>query len=171
MQSYNAKKRPVIELPWTTSEKILEFIGILALCTSFFLLARYWSVLPEKIPTHFNFAGKPDGWGGKESLFILPVLGTFMYIIMKLLSKYPQIYNYPVEITEANAAFQYLLGRKVINWLRTLVVILFGYLEWNSINVALGNSAGLGSWFIFAVLTLTFIPPILYIMKARANKT
>lgn len=171
MQSYNSRRRPVIELPLTTSEIMLEISGVITILTTFFLLARYWAILPVKIPTHFNFTGVPDDWGGKESLFILPVLGTLMYAIMRLLSKYPQIYNYPVEITEENAAFQYLLGRKVINWLRTLLVILFGYLEWNSISVALGDSTGLGSWFIFVVLAFTFVPLILYVMKARKNKT
>lgn len=169
MHSYNTRKRPVIDLPLTASEIILEISGVLTILATYFLLVRYWAVLPAKIPTHFNLSGTPDNWGGRESLLVLPVLGTLMYAIMRLLSKYPQIYNYPVEITEENAAVQYLLGRKVINWLRTLLVLLFGYLEWNSISVALGSSTGLGSWFTFIVLLFTFVPLVLYVIKARGN--
>ena len=166
MQSYNARKRPIIQIPATPSEIILEFIGILALFAMIFLLVKYWPVLPEKIPTHFGLSGKPDGWGGKESLLFLPVLGMFMYVIMWWLSRYPQIYNYPVQITEENAPIQYLLGRKVINCLRTSSVILFGYLEWTSIKAALAESSGLGPRFIIVVLLFAFVPLIFYIWKS-----
>jgi len=166
MPSYYSTKRPVIQLPATWSEIILEFIGILAILGTLFLLAKYWTILPQKIPTHFGISGKPDGWGGKESLLFLPVLGIIMYASMWFVSKYPHIYNYPVQITEENAPFQYLIGRKMINWLRTFLVILFGYLEWVSIKTALGESSGLGPWFIIVILLFAFVPLIFYIWKS-----
>lgn len=160
-------KRPVIDLPITSIELILEFIGIGAIFTTFVLLSKYWPVLPEIVPTHFGISGEPDGWGGKASLFLLPVTGTFLYVCMWFLSKYPHIYNYPVTITEDNAPGQYLMGRKIINWMRTFVVVLFGCLEWISIQTALGNSPGPGPWFIAVVVLFSFVPPIYYIIKAR----
>jgi uncharacterized membrane protein len=166
MQNYKTAKRPVIDLPITSIEIIIEVIGIMAIFIMFLILNKYWLLLPDIIPTHFGISGKPDGWGGRESLFFLPVLGTFMYTGMWFLSKYPHIYNYTVTITEENAPFQYLMGRKIINWLRTFVVVLFGYIEWGSIQAALGKSSGLGPWFIAAVILFLSGPIIYYLMKA-----
>ncbi|MEN6384570.1 MAG: DUF1648 domain-containing protein [Phycisphaerales bacterium] len=165
-----SSKRPKIELPITLIEIVFELAGIMAIFSMILILSKYWPSLPETIPTHFGFSGKPDGWGGKESLLFLPILGTFMYICMWFLSKYPHIYNYPVTITEENAPVQYLIGRKIINWTRTFVAILFGYLEWASIQGALGKSPGLGPWFILVVLLFSFAPIIYYIMQARQGK-
>jgi hypothetical protein len=166
MQNHRTAKRPVIELPITSIEIIIELTGIIAIFVMFLILYKYWPVLPEIIPTHFGISGKPDGWGGRGSLFFLPILGTFVYICLWFLSKYPHIYNYPVTITEENAPVQYLMARKLINWLRTFVVVLCGYTEWVSIQVALGKSSGLGPWFIAVVLLLTSGPIIYYVMKA-----
>lgn len=170
MQKYRTSKRPVIELPITLTEIIMELAGTIAIFSMILLLGKYWPVLPEMIPTHFGFYGKPDDWGGKESLLFLPVLGTLMYICMWFLSKYPHIYNYPIAITEENAPVQYLIGRKILNWTRTSVVILFGYIEWVSIQAALGNSPGPGPWFIPVVLLFTIAPIIYYIMKAHKGE-
>lgn len=170
MQNHRNAKRPVIDLPITTIELILELIGILTIFTTFVLLSKYWHVLPDIIPTHFGVSGKPDGWGAKKSLLTLPVLGTFMYIGMWVLSKYPHIYNYPVKITEKNAADQYLIGREMINYIRTLVVLLFGYMEWVTIQTALGNSTGVGSWFIGVLLFFSFAPAIVYLFKSLKYK-
>ncbi len=167
MQNYTASKRPIIKLPITPTEIILELTGTMALLTMLFVLIKYWSILPATIPTHFGFSGNPDGWGGKESLLFLPILGMLLYVCMGLLSRYPHTFNYPVPITEENAPVQYLLGRKIINWLRTFVVILFGYLEWVSIQTALGNLSGLGPWFIAIILIVTFIPIVSYVINAR----
>lgn len=170
MQYYGTAKRPVIKLPITLTEIIFEIVGIIAIFSMLLILARYWPGLPEVIPTHFGFSGKPDGWGGKESLLFLPILGTFMYICMWFLSKYPHIYNYPVAITVDNAPFQYLIGRKMLNWTRTFMVIMFGYIEWSSIQAALGKSPGLGPWFILIVLLFAIGPIIYYVIKARQSK-
>lgn len=167
IQNYRTAQRPVIELPITLTEIIFELAGITAIFSMIVILSKYWPGLPDIIPTHFGFSGKPDGWGGKESLLFLPMLGTFMYICMWFLSKYPHIYNYPVAITEENAPVQYLIGRKIINWTRTFVVILFGYIEWVSIQAAMGISPGLGPWFILVVLLFPIAPIIYYVIKAR----
>ena len=42
--------------------------------------------LPSQIPTHFNIEGKPDAWGGPDSIFIGPgIMGAvslFVYVLM-----------------------------------------------------------------------------------------
>jgi len=65
------------------------------------VLANY-SRLPERIPTHFDIAGRPDSWGGRSTILILAAtalgLTALFYLLMPLVSrldKNPQIVNIP----------------------------------------------------------------------------
>jgi uncharacterized membrane protein len=61
------------------------FVFIIALVPVFYLAAVYNS-LPEIIPTHFGFSGKPDGFGNKKTLWItgaiLPVVSIGIYFLL-----------------------------------------------------------------------------------------
>lgn len=54
--------------------------------------------------------------------------------------------------------------------LKAQVVWLFVYLQWQTIQVALGNSTGLGSWLVIAVLLAMLVPMLIYIVAARKNR-
>lgn len=48
-------------------------------------LASIWQELPDKVPTHFNTQGDPDGWSGKSLLLLIPAaLGAGIYLVMLL---------------------------------------------------------------------------------------
>jgi uncharacterized membrane protein len=70
----------------TAFRKELPIIGIMLM--PFVYLAFIWKTLPDKVPTHWNYKGEVDDWGGKFSLigllFMLPVL---VYIIMLVAPK------------------------------------------------------------------------------------
>jgi uncharacterized membrane protein len=58
--------------------------------------------LPPRIPTHFNFAGNADRWGGKEGVVWLAVMAWGMTLIfyllghnMRRLNRKPQSLNIP----------------------------------------------------------------------------
>jgi uncharacterized membrane protein len=69
-----------------TLKKELPLIGIVL--APFVYLVIIWNMLPEKIPTHWNFKGEIDKWGDKYSLivllFLLPVL---TYVLMLVVPK------------------------------------------------------------------------------------
>jgi len=56
--------------------KALEVIGAAALAAMFWMT---WSALTgpnhlrDKIPTHFDVAGRPNAWGSSITLFLLPL--------------------------------------------------------------------------------------------------
>lgn len=56
-----------------------------------------YSTLPDRIPVHFNWDGTPDRWGNKSILnfFMLPGLSTIISLFMLIISRYPQVYNFP----------------------------------------------------------------------------
>lgn len=70
----------------------------------------YWGKAPEVVPTHYNFKGEIDAYGSKNTLFILLPIAVITYIGIAILAKFPNIYNYPVEINPRNKEKQYLMA-------------------------------------------------------------
>jgi uncharacterized membrane protein len=161
--------RPKIDIPRSGLEKMLEIGSTLGTIFGIYLLWRYWAVLPHTIPTHFNFAGQPDGWGGKGTLLILPIVSVFLFCTLTILQRFPQIYNYPVVITEANARQQYSLARTFLTWLFFELVWFFAYLEWKTIQAALGQIQGLGL-VVVALMAVTIGTTVYYIRLSHKAK-
>jgi len=46
-------------------------------------LVTIWRELPDKVPTHFNFEGKANGWSNKTTMLFMPgVFGVGIYALM-----------------------------------------------------------------------------------------
>lgn len=59
----------------------------LILLLSYTVYSAY-SKLPESFPTHFNFAGQPDGWGGKGVFAVLAATAWIMTLTFYILIHY-----------------------------------------------------------------------------------
>lgn len=163
-------QRPKIKLPYTAPEKLLQAGAVFLLLASVALTASSMGALPARIPTHFGFDGSPDGWGGKDSLLLLPILSAVFYAGLTALERVPWIYNYPVEITEKNAPDQYQVGRLMIEWMKLAVLAIYFYLQWQTIEGAKGLSHGLGAWFLPAAMFAMFGGMIVLIHKMTKLK-
>jgi hypothetical protein len=166
VNSSHSQSRPVLKLPRTTLDNYLEAVSILGLLAMVYLLARYWPGLPSIVPTHFGVAGLPDAWGSKTSLFANLGIGLFIYLGLTILYGFPHIYNYLYTINESNAEAQYRLARSLVSGLKASVILIFPYAEWATIQTALGQSAGLGAWFIFIAMFFSLGPLLLYLYKS-----
>jgi len=124
-----------------------------------------WNKIPTKIPTHFGFSGKPDSWGSRNAILILPIVGSLIYILLSTISKFSQYFNYTVDITEENAERQYQNARTFMTWMTMEITAVFLYLEWESIHVAMGKFTSLGVWFLPIFLIALFGTLGFYINK------
>ncbi|MCC3358618.1 DUF1648 domain-containing protein [Bacillus sp. REN16] len=138
-------EKPVLKLPKTLYEKMLESLSILFLLGIYVFIIVNWGEIPDRVPTHFNFAGEPDGWGGKASVLILPIIATFLFKMMFILSKFPHIHNYPIEVTPENAEGIYRNSRKMLITMNFFLTFFLTIGAWEMINVAKGNE-GFGMW-------------------------
>lgn len=168
--NYDNNKRPKLNIPRSNLEKVMDIMSILAVITTWTYLIVSWGNLPSKVPTHFDFLGNIDSWGGKGSLLLLPIIMTILYIFLTVISKFPQCFNYPVNITEKNAKSQYQNARTFISLLKTEIIVVFLYLEWKSIQIAATKSSGLGSWFLIIFLIVLFGTLGFYIHKMSKVK-
>lgn len=88
-----------------------------------------WKEAPDIVPTHFNFKGQVDNYGSKNIVFLLLVIAVICYVGMTVVSKYPKIYNYCIEITPENKEKQYLIAQTCIKLLNLEMVTIFLYIQ------------------------------------------
>lgn len=150
----------------STFERTLRIASLVGVVFLFFLVVVYWSHLPDSIPIHYNAAGKPDSWSGKWSLLILPIVCLVIYIGLSILTRFPHLYNFPWKITEENKERQFHLAQMLVLSIKTEGIWLFGYIQWQTVQIALGKSDGLGTSFSFIFLGVIFGTIGIYIMKA-----
>lgn len=101
---------------------------------------------------HYDLDGKVDIIGGKENIFALPIVATILFWGLTILNRYPHHFNCLNKITEENAHRQYSIATKMIRFLKLIVVIIFGLIEWKTIQNAQGIADGLGMWFLPMIL-------------------
>jgi uncharacterized membrane protein len=93
--------------------------------------------LPDRIPTHFDISGQPNAWGPPTMLWLLPVIGTGLYVLMTALAAIRfRRYNLPVRVTEANLPFIQEKTSEMVAWIKCEALCLFGYLQWSIIQSA-----------------------------------
>ena len=69
---------------YNTINNLNWFLAVISFFSSLFLYLK----LPHIIPTHFNVIFQPDGFGGKSSLWIFPLIFIFLKIICSEKNRY-----------------------------------------------------------------------------------
>lgn len=159
------QKRPKIKIPLTTTNKIIESLGLLFIVATWAIVFINYKNLPAIIPIHYNGVGEADGFGGKGSIFLMPILSIVLYIGLTILNRYPHVFNYPISITESNALRQYTIATSMIRWMKVIIIFIFGWTTIDTILQAKGYHEGLGIWFLPIILVLIFFPMIYGIIK------
>lgn len=164
------KGRPRIRIVRTPADQAVELIGWLVLAALWTLTLVNFAHLPDRIPTHFNGSGEINGYGGRASVFILPIVGTIAFAMMTVLNGFPHIFNYPIVITAENAVIQYTKATRLVRYVKGAVLTSFLLIQVRTIEGAKGGSNGLGGWFLPLSLSLVLVPVIFYVVSARRTK-
>jgi uncharacterized membrane protein len=162
--------RPKIEIALSPTDKLLEMSGLIILGILWIMVIWNFFNLPDTIPTHFNAKGEVDDFGGKISIIFLPIVATILYFGISFTSKYPQLFNFPVELTPENTERQYANALRMIRYLKMALIIIFAIITFQIIQFAEGNSKGLGTWFLPLSLSILFVPMIYFINKALKDR-
>lgn len=162
--------RPVIKLELGPADLILEILAIISLLAFLGFTLYYYSRLPDTIPTHFDTAGNPDGYSGKDTFWAIPAVAFVFYTILTLFNRVPEKFNFPVKITPANVYRQYLLAVRLIRYLKLTLVLMFFFITFKTVMVAVGKSGGLGIWFMPVFIGIIVGPLILYFILAQQSR-
>lgn len=124
-------------------------------------LGLIWKDIPAEIPTHFDFSGEPNGWGGKAFLWVLLAIGFIIYLSLAIAAFFPQSWNTGVRVTEANQERVYRLAGELLGDMRLMFAVLFSYLTVQSTR----PSPSLGWPMTVLILALVFIPLLRYFLR------
>jgi len=159
------EEKPKIKLELTNLDKVTEIIGWVSVLVIWILTVVNFNKLPDIIPIHYNEIGEADGFGGKANILTLPIIATVLYLFLTILNYFPYAFNYPTNITKENAIKQYTIATKLVRYLKLILVLIFGFIVFKTIQNAKGQANGLGIWFLPILLAVVFIPIIYAIIK------
>lgn len=167
---FDKEERPILKMSLSKTDRLLELFSLL-----FFLLL--WAIcivelvyLPDIIPIHFDFSGRPDNYGNKYSLIMLPIIISLVAILFTYLCKRPHIFNYPTKITNENAEKQYRTAAQMLRVLKLgilffcniILILVYFSITHQNIN--------LGIWTLPLIFCSIILPTIIYVIKLSANK-
>jgi uncharacterized membrane protein len=144
----------------------LELIALVGLALGLFLIGYYWSILPDRVPSHYDLAGNVDHWASKGSLLLLPLISLFIYVSLNLVAHYPKIFNYPWKFAPPYLPRQQELAVLFLSSLKMEMVWLFSLLEYQSIRIALGKEKTLGSGFMIIFIAIILGTAVIYFVKS-----
>ena len=161
--------QPVLHLPKTRVEKIMDIVSLLLIVINLAYLISVWNTLPEQVPIHFNGKGEVDGWGGRVVIWLLPTISLFLWFGLTIMERVPHLFNYPIEITEKNAVFQYKNARMMSLFLKVEIILILLYTSWESVHVAMGYEGGLGRAELPILLILTLGSIAFFVIRSVRN--
>ncbi|SHI81833.1 SdpI family protein [Lutispora thermophila] len=101
---------------------------ILMIIAAFAITIYFYPMLPDRIPTHWNFKGEIDGYSGKLSgAYLLPVMNLIMYglfILIPLLD--PKKENYKL-FSSTYIFFRYLFHIYFLAFHAVIIAAALGY--------------------------------------------
>lgn len=162
--------RPKIKIPLETLDVIVEFTTLAVLIILWSYMVISYASLPEIVPTHFNGNGEVDGTGGKSSVWFLMAIATVITLGIHILTKYPHIHNYLVEITAKNAAYHYKKSSRLLRFVNLFTLLLMSYVAYSVVATAMGKQVILGSSFIYIIIGFSVVMPTLLIIYMSKNK-
>ncbi|MGL2963420.1 DUF1648 domain-containing protein [Flavobacterium sp. RSB2_4_14] len=151
------------------TDKFLEVMGLLVLIFFWIFTLSNYNQLPEIIPTHFGAEGKPDEYGAKWTIFTLPTVSSILYIGLTIAIRFPHHFNYLVTITEENAEKQYTLVTRLLLMLKLMVLLVFLLLDFQTVQIALGQPDIFGRWFLLIVFGMVFVPLFYFLIQTSKN--
>lgn len=140
--------------------KLMEVVSLIAIAV---LLVETYGALygpnrfPEKIPTHFDLAGTPDGWGSSSMLLLLPGVAVVLYLGMSWVSRFPESFHYPVRVSAQNRLRLQGLAMQMIVLIKAETVCVFALLQHYTVQSAHENRLALPPLLMPCMLGLVFL--------------
>lgn len=150
------KLPPHVETFKTKLDRLCDGIGAGVFLASIVYMIFQWSRLPDEIPAHFNISGEVDRYGSPFMLLLLTMIGVGLWALLGFLERHPEWHNYPARLNETNAARFYQSSRMLLNRIKNISLVLFAYLQWEMVRVALGATDGLSKFGTGGLLVLLF---------------
>lgn len=146
-----------------TAAKIILLLNVVILVLHWGFTICFFTDLPEIIPSHFGFDGVADGFSNKKSIWLLPIISTGIFILMKYMSKNP--YAPGLNIPDSMRRNKGLTEMFVLT-MSFFSVLLFAGIDCSVILGSMGNNEDIGFFPLF-ILGLMFVVMFLFFWIAH----
>lgn len=141
-------------------QRIIHILTGLVFIAMWVHIILVWGDLPDRIPTHYNFAGEVDGWGSKASILLLPVIGTVMLPLLIAVEFFPQSWNTGVQVTPLNQVFVYRTTKSMLVTLELTLLLTFVI-----INVFTVRATSVPIWLLPVTMLLDLAPVAFFLIR------
>ncbi len=149
--------------PTTLWQRVLGILSPALLIGSIVFILIRLPFLPERIPSHYNFAGEIDGYSGRAMLLLMPIFGLVTDGSVALAGRFPKSWNAGVKLTLYNRVRVYRLVRDLLAELRLCMALFFaGFAVYQSLLPEHFNGNVMG-----VLIGLTLIPIVRYFVRLR----
>jgi hypothetical protein len=131
--------------------------SLIVLVMLWVMVWRAYPRLPSVIPIHFGLNGRPDRWGGKGTIWLLPIFGLGVY-------GFGAWFNSLTGPEAPPPAFAAAMA-----WMRLYVLGLFYFLDARTIEIARGRATRLGRSFL--PITLALMLFFTWVVSATAPRS
>ena len=158
--------QPELKLESSLGGKLLDYLAAAIVVALILLTAWLFAELPDSVPSHFDFKGRPTSYGPRWMIWITPLLTLFVYVLIQWALQYPHYGNYLVRITENNARRQYQNARWMLRWIRLILIIWLGSTMVSKLNVTNEVASGLNPWILPLFALVLFSTMIYFIIRS-----
>ena len=147
--------------------RALEIVSLAALALLLAETARALygpNPLSSPIPTHFNAAGNPNGWGSASMLWLFPAIASALYLLITWVARHPDAFNFPVRVTPLNRARLQAIALSMIAWLKAELLSFFAFIQAGLIRAARSPGRGFSAVPMPAFLALVFLTMAIHIV-------
>jgi uncharacterized membrane protein len=159
----------------------LELVSLFLLILAFYVALSNYPLLPDTIPTHFDAQGNPDDWSNKRAIFSLPIVSavisillTAFNVLLAIVDNPKRFINLPKRrkeaLTRAQAETLRIFVNRCLYVLKILMLCLFTYLTWQTVEIALGKASTLGIPFWLFIGALLVFAGYMVWKSLRLNK-
>ena len=133
--------------------KLLLIIQVLLFLFLWIFTIIHFSELPEKIPQHYGFDGKPNVFGNKNMIWTLPFIGSLLFLLLNQVSK-----NTDSELLNISPKIKAKpeLARTFVNTLLFFILLLFSRILWEEIKIIKGVQESL-SFYVPTIIIVMLV--------------
>ncbi len=172
--------KPLSPLPLGKKERFQVALVLVGLAGMWALALYAYASFPRQVPVHFNFSGRPDRFGSRNEILILPLAFSLAPIILLLavrfrfilVNRFPFLINLPafyIRLHRLSPEEQSVWLNRYFELLLTLNVTLTGYLlilEWG---ILWGTArGGLPWWFLTFTIGGAVLLIVLFLFRLAA---
>ena len=148
-----------LPVPPTKMETTIGFVPWLLLAALIVFALFTYPELPTQLPTHFDWAGTPDGMAGKSAIWVLLGVFVLLELGMSILIRFPNAFNFPVKVENGNRAALVRIGMQLTRAMKLSIALL----AWLVVAAVLGYVGG--PWVLPLTLTFILLPIGYYLGK------